>query len=133
MSWIVRNMKGVMVVCGVLTSTMIAAAIAPQAVLASTFGENLTGPLADVIVRSWGSLVAMTGGMLVYGAYHAPARALVLVIAILGKAFFVALVLGQGARFLPEAAVVVVSDTAMVALFASYLTAVNMSRAALVK
>ena len=53
MLWIVSSMKWIMLLSGVLTSTMIYAAIAPDAALQSTFGETLTGPLAQIVVRNW--------------------------------------------------------------------------------
>jgi len=40
MTWIVANIKWIMIVSGVLTATMIYAAIAPEAALRSTFGET---------------------------------------------------------------------------------------------
>jgi len=46
-------MKWIMLVSGILTSTMLYAAVAPQAALRSTFGETLQGPLAEIIVRNW--------------------------------------------------------------------------------
>jgi hypothetical protein len=48
MSWIVANIRRIMVVSGVLTLTMLYAAIAPEAALRSTFGESVGGPVADV-------------------------------------------------------------------------------------
>lgn len=57
-----------------LTATMLYASIAPSAALQSTFGESLDGPLADLIVRNWGALIGLVGGMLIYGAFHPPAR-----------------------------------------------------------
>jgi hypothetical protein len=44
MTWIVRHIRWIMVVSGVLTTTMVYAAIAPDAALRSTFGETLSGP-----------------------------------------------------------------------------------------
>jgi hypothetical protein len=52
MGWIVANIKWIMLVAGVLTCSMLYAAIAPQAALLSTFGVTLEGPLAEIIVRS---------------------------------------------------------------------------------
>jgi hypothetical protein len=46
MHWIVANIKWIMVVSGVLTSTMLYATIAPDAALQSTFGETLDERLA---------------------------------------------------------------------------------------
>ena len=69
MNIINSNMKGIMILSGALTFTMIFAAISPQAALDSMFGENITGPLAEIIVRNWGALIALVGGMLIYGAF----------------------------------------------------------------
>src|SRR5262245_36433994 len=122
MTWIVANIKWVMIVSGLLTSTMVYAAIAPEAALESNFGETLSGPLAQVVVRNWGALIALVGGMLLYGAFHPPVRSLVLVVAGVSKAIFIALVLSQGGRFLnQQVGIAVVVDSLMVALFAWYL------------
>ena len=122
MPWIVANIKWIMIVSGVLTSTMIYAAISPGAALASTFGDSLSGPLAELIVRNWGALIAMGGGMLIYGAFHPQVRPLVLVFTGLGKALFIGLVLQQGGKYLRhQAGIAVIVDSLMVILFAWYL------------
>lgn len=124
MNSIVSNIKWIMIVSGVLTSTMVYAAIAPEAALTSTFGETLTGPLAHIIVRSWGALIAIVGVMLIYGAFNPAVRPLVLIVASVSKAIFILLVLSQGAPYLRgQAAVDVAVDTVMVVLFAWYLLA----------
>ena len=82
-----------MIVSGVLTATMLYAALAPQSALSSTFGETLDGPLAEIVVRNWGALIALVGAMLLYGAFDPPSRPLVLVVAGLSKATFIAPVL----------------------------------------
>ena len=64
MSWIVANIHRIMILSGVLTMTMIYAALAPEAALRSTFGENVSGPVADIVVRNWGALIALVGAML---------------------------------------------------------------------
>ena len=99
MAWLVDNMQWVMLVSGVLTCTMIAAAIAPQAALKSMFGETLDGPLAEIVVRNWGALIAISGGMLIYGAYEIEVRPFVLVVVGASKVVFIALVLSQGGRY----------------------------------
>jgi hypothetical protein len=124
--WIVLKMRWIMIVSGALTTTMIHAAIAPDAALRSTFGETLSGPLAHVIVRNWGALIALIGAMLIYGAFHTPSRPLVLVVAGLSKVFFVALLVSVGRPYLGgQAAVPVAVDVVMIALFAWYLVAVR--------
>jgi hypothetical protein len=123
-TWIVANIRPVMLVSGGLTATMIYAAIAPEAALRSSFGETLTGPLAQVVVRNWGALIAMVGAALIYGAYRPAVRPLVLVIAGASKAVFIALVLSQGGRYLShQAGIAVAVDSVMIMLFAWYLLA----------
>lgn len=79
--WIVHKMRWVMLVSGALTATMVQAAIMPDPALQSNFGETVSGPLAHLVVRNWGALVALVGGMLIYGAFNPPQRLLVLIVA----------------------------------------------------
>jgi len=126
MNSIITNMKWIMLVSGALTFTMIYAAIAPQAALSSTFGAALEGPLAEIVVRNWGALIALVGAMLIYGAYHPPIRPLVLIVAGLSKLIFIALVLAYGSQYLGhQAGIAIVIDSVMVALFAGYLVGVR--------
>jgi hypothetical protein len=130
MSAIVRNMKWIMLAAGILTCTMIYAAIAPQAALQSTFGRTLEGPVAEIVVRNWGVLIALMGAMLIYGAFRPAVRPLVLTVAGLSKVGFIALVLAFG-RPIPDGAqvgVAIVSDVIQVALFLVYLIAVRGSQ-----
>jgi hypothetical protein len=123
MRWIVDHIKGLMLLAGALTSTMLLAAIAPHMALQATFGDTVQGPLAELVVRSWGALVALVGAMLVYGAYHPAQRPLVLVVAGVSKLVFVGLILAQGSRYLGSAGLTVVVDGLFVAVFAAYLWA----------
>lgn len=52
-TWIVANIRWTRVVSGMLTTTMLRAAIASESALRSTFGESLSGPLADIVVLNW--------------------------------------------------------------------------------
>ena len=88
-----KIVKWTMLVSGVMTFTMIYAAIAPRAALRSMFGQTLDGPAAEVVVRNWGSLIAAIGVALIYGALHPPSRRLALILAASTKAFFVATLL----------------------------------------
>ncbi len=130
MHWIVARIKWIMLIAGVLTSTMLYAAIAPQAALQSTFGEGLGGPVAEIVVRNWGALIALVGAMLIYGAYHPPSRPLVLTVAGSSKVVFIGLVLSQGARYLGhQAGIAVVVDALFVLLFGAYLVATSRATA----
>jgi len=130
MNWIVANIRWIMIVSGGLTATMIYAAISPEASLRSTFGESLEGPLAEIVVRNWGALIALVGGMLIYGAFNPPVRPLVLIVAGASKAVFISLVLWQGSRYLGhQAGIAIAIDLVMVLLFAWYLLAMRSPRA----
>ena len=124
MQAITANIKWIMLVAGTLTCTMIYAAIAPQAALRGTFGETLEGPLAEIVVRNWAVLITLIGAMLIYGAYHAAVRPLVLVVAAVSKLIFIALVLAQGSRYLgQQAGIAIALDAVWVVLFTTYLVA----------
>jgi hypothetical protein len=122
MSWLVSNIHRIMFVSGALTLTMIYATFAPDAALRSTFGEGLTGPVADVVVRNWGALIGLMGVMLIYAARRPALRPLALTVAGASKAIFIAFVLSHGGRFLGyQAGVAVVVDLLWVAVFTLYL------------
>src|SRR5689334_5355763 len=104
MNRIESGMKWIMVVSGILTATMVYALIAPEAASQSTFGEALDDPTAKLVVRNWGALIALVGGMLIYGAFRPAVRSLVLIVAGASKAIFVGLVLSHGTRYLSQQA-----------------------------
>jgi hypothetical protein len=122
MNWIINNIKWIMLISGILTCTMIYAALFPQAALQSTFGPTLEGPLAEIIVRNWGALITLVGGMLIYGAFTPSSRPLVLTVAGISKVIFIALVLGFGGQYLAhQAGLDIALDTLMVGLYGVYL------------
>lgn len=118
MSWIISKMRWIMLVSGILTCTMLYATLAPQAALRSMFGATLEGPVAEIVVRNWGALIALVGAMLIYGANRPASRPLVLTVAAVSKTIFIALVLTFGRQFLGhQAGIAVVGDSLMVILF----------------
>ena len=121
MNWIVGKMKWIMLLAGVLTCTMLYAAVAPQAALRATFGETLEGPLAEIVVRNWGALITLVGAMLIYGAFNPASRPLVLTVAGISKLVFIGLVLAQGSKYLGTTGVALGIDLVIVTLFALYL------------
>jgi len=124
MTVIERNIKGIMLLSGGLTATVGYAAVAPAAALESTFGESVSGPLAELLARNWGVLVALIGVLLIHGAFNPANRRVALVAAGASKLWFIALVLSNGTRYLGHGAgTAVVVDTVMVMLFAAYLGA----------
>jgi hypothetical protein len=122
MNWLVRSMKWIMLVTGVLTASIFYYAIAPNAALTADFGHGLDGPLAELIVRNWGVLVGLVGLMLIYGAFVPPARRLILSVAALSKVAFVLLLLTVGSVYLSQRIrFAVVVDGLEVLLFTAYL------------
>jgi hypothetical protein len=97
--------------------------LSPGPGLRSTFGEELSGPLAEIVVRSWGALIGIVGLLLIYGAFHVTARRVALTVAAASKLIFIGLVLSLGRQYLPAAKLSVVLDSIMVLLFLWYLWA----------
>jgi hypothetical protein len=119
---IVENFKWVLIVGGLLTCTMFYAAAAPAAAFKSTFGEDLGEGAARLVVRNWGFLIGLGGLMMIYAAFDAGARPLVLSYIVAGKAMFIGLVM-SGRGYLKTAALAVVVDSILVALSVTYLVA----------
>ncbi len=126
MHFIVENIQWIMLVSGVLTCTMLFAAIAPKAALNATFGEaKAEGAALEIVTRNWGALIGLIGAMLIYGAYDPPGRPFILIIAGVSKLTFIALILANGsATARAKAAGAIVLDTIFVILFALYLVGV---------
>ena len=99
MSWIVVNIHWIMIPSGLLTMTMVYAAVAPEAALRSTFGESVSGSVADIVVRRLGSAYC-AGRRNAHGARTLAVRPIALTVAGARKAMFVALVLSHDGRFL---------------------------------
>ena len=119
MNIINNNIKWIMLISGVLTFAMVFAAVSPQLALSSMFGSSLEGPLAEVVVRNWGALIALIGGMLIYGAFNIEVRNLVLLVAALSKIFFITLVITNG--FGKQLISAITLDTILILLFFTYI------------
>ncbi len=126
-----RSIKWVMLISGLLTFTMIYALFSPREALISTFGVALEGPVAEIVVRNWGALIAIIGGMLVYGAFRPAARSIALVAAGLSKIVFISLVLTVGRQHLANQVVLsIIVDSVMVVVFVAFLYFFHRGRAA---
>ncbi|MCG4452478.1 hypothetical protein LJY18_04055 [Pseudomonas sp. MMS21-TM103] len=121
MRFIENNIKWIMLITGLITCTMVLALIAPRMALEQTFGQSLEGPLAEIVVRSWGAVITLIGAMLVFGAFWPEHRSLVLVIAAVSKLIFVGLVLSIGTQFLGKAGLTIAFDGATALIFLLYL------------
>jgi len=120
MDVIIAQFRWIMLAGGLLTMSMLFAAIAPRAAFRMMFGEAPEGPLSLLLARSWGVLIFLTGAMLVWGALHPEVRTLVLLVAGASKLTFIALVMAHR-PFRAKAVVAVVVDAVLVVLFAGYL------------
>ncbi len=121
MKWITQHIKWIMLLAGIITFSMIYALFAPQAVLMSMFGESLQSNMAEVVVRNWGALIGLMGGVLIYGAFNPLQRPLALVLAGLSKIAFIGLVITFG--FAQQLLSAVILDCVFVCIFAYYLLA----------
>lgn len=122
MSWIERNIKWILVVTGLFTLGMLYAFFAPFAALQTLFGATLEGPVANMVVRSWGAFIALVGAMILYVAYRPAVRRFVLVTTGISKIIFVWLVICGGTQFLGHPiAIAALVDIVVIVLFAAYL------------
>jgi hypothetical protein len=86
----------------------------------------VSGPVADIVVRNRGALIALVGAMLICGARTPAVRPTALTVAGASKAIFVALVLWHGRRFLGyQAGIAVLVDVLWVVVFAAYWLSVR--------
>lgn len=121
MKMIFSNIKWIMLVSGIITCSMILSALHPTLGLTLTFGDSIDGNLANIIVRNWGLLIALVGGMMIYGAYNEVNRNLVLVVASISKTTFVVLNLIYGQSYLTKSGPALVFDSILVIIFVFYL------------
>lgn len=124
MDVIVTQFKWIMLVGGLATLSMLQAAVAPRAAFRMMFGDEPAEPLTLLLARNWGVLVALTGAMLLWGAFHPEVRTLVLLVAGASKLAFIGLVLGHP-PYRRKAIVPLLVDGLLVALFAVYLIATS--------
>jgi hypothetical protein len=130
MNFIIKNIKWVMLVSGVLTATTFYGLFAPQAAVESMFGASFGGPLETLIIRSWSSLVGLIGLVLIFGAFSESNRVFCISIAALSKVIFVSLVLIYGQVFLGSAAPAIIMDCLVIVLTLSFLVSVRVQRTA---
>ena len=118
----IANFKWIMLICGLLTCTMLVGLFSPESSLQSNFGEALvTGP-ENLVVRGWSALIGLMGIMLIYGAFKPAVRNYSLIIAGINKIIFIGLILIFGRQYMPFGlGTAIVADAIMILLFAVYL------------
>jgi uncharacterized protein YacL len=118
-----------MLVSGVITCSMFLSTMSPSAGLLNTFGETLAdAPIMQIVVRNWGALIGLMGGMLIYGAFNPINRSFILTVASISKVVFISLVLVYGGQYLAKAGIAVVFDSIVVLLYVAYLLGVRQDR-----
>ena len=128
MDFIIKNIKWVMLVSGVLTFTMFYGLFAPQAALESMFGVSFNGTLEALVVRSWSALVGLMGAILIYGALNDKYRVFSISVAAVSKVIFVSLVLLYGQEFLGDVGPAIAMDCITIALAVLFLVALRVKR-----
>ena len=128
MNFIIKNIKWLMLVSGVLTATVFYGLFAPQAALESMFGASFGGPLESIIIRSWSALVGLIGLILIYGAFSTRHRVFCISVASVSKVIFVTLMLTYGQAFLGKAAAAIVMDCVVIVFAVFFLMAVRVQR-----
>lgn len=124
MSVLTNNIQWVLLICGLLTFSMIQGVFAPRFTMRAYFGEAPDSPAADALMRSWSALVAFSGIFLIYAGYTPAVREAAVAVVGAGKLFFVVLLLSQPKRFFRgQAVTAVILDSLMVIIFAVYLYA----------
>ena len=128
MNFIIKNIKWVMLVSGVLTFTMFYGLFAPQAALESMFGASFNWALENIVIRSWCALVGLIGAILIYGFFSQKNRVFSISVAAFSKVVFVSLVLLYGREFLGKAGPAIAMDCVVIMLSGVYLFAMRMQR-----
>ncbi len=120
MGLIADNIFWILIVAGALTSTMLAAAVAPRAMFASMFGTVAEGPLGNLLMRNWAFLVGASGLLMIYSAFEEPVRVPAILLSVTGKLMFAWLVFAGG-KALSAARMMAIIDVGISAVLIAYL------------
>lgn len=112
-----KIIAAVMVVCGLITFSMLQGVFAPNAITQMMFQRDVEGPFYAILVPNWSVLVCLGAAMLIFGAFNPGSRRLCLVVPGLSKLSFLILAFTQGRAYLPTLTTPVIVDSVMVALF----------------
>ncbi len=104
--------RTILVVTGAVTTAAAIALALPDLTFRQLFGDT-TDAGSRLVIRHWGLLVGLVGGLLIYSAYHPEVRVPVMVAAIAEKFAIGALILFSPFRTRPLAATIGIADTAM--------------------
>ncbi len=88
----------------------------------SLFGQVPSGTLSVLIVRHWGLLVGLVGGLLIYSASHTETRFSTLIVAIVERVTFAFGVFISPFRNRRLVLVMALADAGMAAVFVLFLS-----------
>jgi hypothetical protein len=75
----------ILVIIGAVTASAIALVFAPAFGSQFAFHEEAPDVVVTALLRHWGLLIALVGGLLIYAGYHAEVRTPVLIVAAVEK------------------------------------------------
>jgi hypothetical protein len=117
-----EHFAAVLWVTGAFTTTPLLQFIAPRQVIARLYRIELTDEAGVLFARHWGLVAAAIGGLLMFAAAHPELRPAVVTAALVEKAGLVlAFLLVRRRPFARGLRLVVVFDTACVAVYAAWL------------
>jgi len=118
---IATHIELILIVTGAATATMLIQFFAPLPVLRLIYGEAPTDGVTVALARHWGLLIFCVGALLIYAAFSPPARAPILVFAVIEKIGLGVCVLGTLLRRQGIVAVLAVADLLMALVYLLYL------------
>jgi len=95
----------------------------PEKALKHTFGESISHPLANLVVRSWGALITLIGVMLIYAAFDPQSREVTALIAGSSKLVWSVLFAGFGRQYLNKGGMIIGFDFVVAVVLFLYLFA----------
>jgi hypothetical protein len=111
----------ILIVTGSATAGAVVVFLAPILMMKLLFGQAPSDLLSLLIIRHWGLLVCLVGGLLIYSAYHPEVRVPALFVAIVEKAVLVIGSLASPFRRRPAVIIVALADAGMAAIYLLYL------------
>jgi hypothetical protein len=116
-----EHIQLILVITGAATGAVIVLFLAPVRVMKVVFGQVPSDALSVLIVRHWGLLVALIGGLLIYAAYHAEIRIPTLIAAVVEKLALVVGLILSPVRQRPTVLAMILADTGMATVYLFYL------------
>jgi hypothetical protein len=111
----------ILLLTGLVTAGAVGLLLAPIPIMKSLFGEAPADLLSLLVVRHWGLLIGLVGGLLIFAAYHAEVRVPTLIVAIIEKVAFALGVFLSPFRRYRTALVVALADAGMATVYLMYL------------